>query len=820
MSAAEHTRLNALDARRIIFQLQQAGAQSILDRPTPIAEIERALLHLRAIILRRPSKHMANSGGPLRARTLTGFLRCCVVLGAADLAQKVFRERLAEQQRVNAPIVDCAAFALCLTSARQWDTTTQVFGRPNHPVPLTLYTPDLVAHTMEAFLAMDRVNKAIKLFNLHESLNIKPTLAATAALVQAHLRNGNMDAARAIVVPFGRPRNSDIQLAILRGYRALGFDRDIERPILDDLQQLGIRPGTPIVNVLAQLRAEADDLDGAARMLDWLDWSGAAEEDLRPDAKTMRVAMAIASRRGNVDVMRRLWDKVLKTPGAITDGDVANLFVCLGRVGRADEVLACLAALVEQSGVPMPWFIPSTYPPGVQAFNAALSPACIAQGMDGLAKVFRLMRLANVKPDEGTVRNVLLFAKNQLGAAPHMIALLLDDLLARAPALRATVAHSDVILSAAMDDAQRFKKPLPTVSPRAEPSAGVIATEPVRTSMRRIAQSLRDRGERSSVNSLALRLRLDAMTPTPSARLHAHEAWAALVARGFRPTAKHVNALVAGFTHAGLMSDAHEVLRLAKDAGIEPPVEALTDLMMGYGRLRDADRIMAVYRQAKGSGVSDLAAVCAVVRALCEAGQYEQALRLADRDLPADGLDEMAVLAVAHVLRKTNNMAGMFDFIEQRCAQPADPARPSSATSYILTAQLRRLVRKSLDYLHKQAVLAGSGAPALSFRFDRQHDADVAELDTLIGRANRLLAADEAERAQPGRARGRTLGLTPAVRRWLGKLVAPTRGRAGDRYGKLNAAKARRIRQVGVARKASDGAAGRQAGGEAAESGV
>jgi hypothetical protein len=248
-----------------------------------------------------------------------------------------------------------------------------------------------------------------------------------------------------------------------------------------------------------------------------------------------------------------------------------------------------------------------------------------------------------------------------------------------------------------------------------------------------------------------------ALGPEPASK-NIRSTWQAFVMRGYRPTAAQYLSLLRAYAEVGAFEDAEGVIALVEQDGLRPTTPMYTALIAMYRRARDVPRARKWYDAARPVGI-DAAALAEMINTHCLAGQYTDAVELAHRDYAKVTMDDGALIAIAHALRRNKNVPGAVFFIAHHTrrrdlpeleggridpkpvASPipaardpppspspslADAARPTLPLSvrYVLTPRLREVVRKMTNYLKKADVDMPEAPAALQLANEMlQHDA-------------------------------------------------------------------------------------------------
>ncbi|WWD18364.1 hypothetical protein CI109_102814 [Kwoniella shandongensis] len=666
-------------------------------------ESAKALRIVRAIAYALPSEKFAKdafTGRYLNGKLLRHLLYLCDRLGVPRLAKSIWQERLQAQVARDAqpPILQFDNIARDLSSIKSWKTIVEFFSLETFPH--RYYSSHVIDIYMQAHFGIHKGSKVPRLFQLFDMLNLKPTTASFNHLLQAFLENGDLPTARAIVREANVTGVSDYasqQLAILRGYRALGFDQDLEKRVLHDIERLGLPLQARLLNALVRLRVDAGDISGAEELMGKFDldhWSTSDQQGeadgargVRPTAKTAKLMFTVSAKSGNLDRIKLVWGNLCENVELIDDGVVTTLLEAMTSVGllkEAGDLLLSTAITEDAKRHSSDWTLPPGVKPGVRSFNHVLGAMARQDGLAGVEKAMEIMAVCGVKPNDLTLKFIVDFARTDLRHSPHDLATLVAQLMEASPDRTPTQSLLDSVLADAVASgakASTAKTSLRELTPSAsedtfQPTAGLEMSAAFHSAVSRIIQALEAIDSRSTSRSLANRLRFDAMTSTeinsqPSARI----VWNALIARGFKPDQRHVTALMQGYADAGHMYEARNLLSLASQIGVPITRSMLLVLLVGWGKKERGDvrrgrlpYARNMYEQIRRSEEGlDLRTVTAMIQALTYARKYKEAKRLCYTDL-ADldvGLDKKALTVATQALRFSGDLKGALELMKR-----------------------------------------------------------------------------------------------------------------------------------------------------------
>ncbi|KIY58830.1 hypothetical protein I307_01624 [Cryptococcus deuterogattii 99/473] len=733
----------------------------VLLRTNP-EDCAKSIRVLRAIIYALPS--CKNSSDPfmgryLRGKILRSLLALCYRLKCPRVAKIIFQERLREQLATDSdpPILPFEAIAQDLAMAREWQVIVELFSPETFPH--RYFTSELIALFMQAHFGIHQSSKVPRIFELHDVLDLEPSMNAMNHLVQAFLHMGDLPTAKAIAKEANVTGGVDYasqQLAILWGYRSLGRDEDLEIKVLEDIERLELPLEARLLHALIRLRLDADEISKAEELLqkfNLTEWGVEGGGNVTPTSKTGSLLFVVASRKGDLKEVKRIWDKMCIRSEVVDDEAVTTLLRALFEQGRSDDALAVLqSALPNAPSTDSKWKLPRGVKPDIRAMNFVLGALSRERGIPGLELAMSLIHSFGIKPNNLTLKTIVDFSRSALRHSPYDLATLVTRIMESTPTLPPSQSLLDSILADAVSSSARTRNrdaSSTEFSPSHSedtfhPTAGLVLAPPLYSALSDIIGSLESIDSRSSSRSLANRLRYDAMTNAdisgvPSARI----VWNALIARGFNPDHRHVVALMQGYADAGHMYEVQDLLILASQIGIKTSKDMLMVLLTGWGKRRKPRHARKAYERIKSMGGKkseglDLLAVTAMIQAYSFAGKYKEAAQLCHTDLRCLGvrLDEKAVVVAAQALRSDGDLRGALGVME--------------ANGKVLGVAGRKITRSIKLYARKQ-LLNG---------LDKEQQQDMNEVVQL---AEQMIREDE-------------LARPTTLKKW-NRLGAPTRKR-------------------------------------------
>ncbi|WWC62428.1 uncharacterized protein I303_105024 [Kwoniella dejecticola CBS 10117] len=694
------TKLSQDDFRQIkhkeLRNLMHGASKVLRERPVLLsrlneADVTKALRILRAILFSLPTGEKgykdAYKGNYFQGQILSHFLNLCSKMKQPRLFKSVFQERLREQlsrqPSADRPILQFDVIASNLSAQFEWELLLDLFN-PS-AFPNQYYTPEILACYMQAHFGTYQSAKIPRIFELYHVFNLKPIAKAYNHLVQSYLEMGDLPAAREVV----REANSDgigdyssQQIAILRGYRALGHDVDLEKRVLYDINRLGIPLSAKLLNALIRLRMEAGDHAAAKQLLekfDLSDWTQSTDQEaphlVSPNIATAALVFELFSTTGDLQEIGTLWRDMKAGKAGITDQLVETLLRALIRLDLMDEAIS-----IVQPGSESQWALPDGVRPGVLSLNYLINQLGRQRGLQGVEFGLSLLHQTGVPPDDLTLKTVVDFIRTSVQHKPAELAYLVDR-VTKSSHLKPTQSLLDSILQSAINAIARSesRELEPSTSGHTfSPTAGMNLSPRFEKSLERILESLKAIDSKSGSRSLVNRLKYDAMTSTriqnmPSARI----VWNSLIERGYKPNEKHFNALIQGYSAAGLMYQAQDLLLLANQIGYEPTKSMYFSILVGWGKIQRPSNSRKAYEKIKSSFPAslanhhnrnqDLEILTAMIQAYNHSKMYHEAAFLCYTDLKDLNvtLDRKAINVTAQALRGSGDLKGCLELLEK-----------------------------------------------------------------------------------------------------------------------------------------------------------
>lgn len=642
-------------------------------------------------------------GSRFRGRRLLNFLSVCVLLRRETMAKSIFARYFAPQMADRqCSKTDLENYISLLQSQNQWQLMVDSLAHDLYPtkqanLPPRYWSAKVFESVADAYLRLGIPMSVVRLGDEYQAAEGQMTIACYAKLLQARVSLGHHIAAKKLrrlaKETLGPSQELEFQekLAILKGQRSKGFDKEVEAAVLEELERYTNTQGGRLVHALIKLRLGNGDIFGALALLDRFDLDvpdeGVARgRRLAPVKGTIALAFDIIGRRPNLDQLRPWWDYFLAHPMKIEDQTVATVVRVLAAVGMMDEAFEMVHThLTRLEPASRIWRLPPDVDIGMRTINALTDCMARKKGLEGLRDATDLMRQADIRADGNTLQIILDAVRQNMVAHPNDLAELLQAMLDRASNVKAQIGHIDSILAEAVRTASQHRRrallsrdTVRSTGNLRDPAAGLLPLDRFAKTVDGILQSLRARAVQSSSDSLATRMRFEALTGSHSGRIAAAKAVCDEVLElGYKLDSRHLMALMRGYVDAGEMDQAEQVIQLGVENGVKTTPGMLMILLRGHIKCHSRRRASRLYERIRRlsldapTGSAEALSVTAtteMIRAHCASRHYNHAALLVRRDLLRDGvvLDDQAIVVGMTALRWIGREASSLALLDKR----------------------------------------------------------------------------------------------------------------------------------------------------------
>ncbi|WWC95971.1 hypothetical protein V866_002838 [Kwoniella sp. B9012] len=665
-------------------------------------QVLKSLRILRAILFSLSGGNKGhenlNQGNYFRGKIVRQFLGLCSRLNQLRLYKSVFQDRLREQlSHPDEGVIHFDNIVEDLALTYRWKLIIELFNPDSFP--RQYYTSDILAYYLQAHLGIFQSTKIPRLFQLYQAFDLQPTSEAYNHLIQSYLEIGDLPTARDIVREANEKGIADYQtqqLSILRGYRALGYDVDIENRVLSDIERLNIPLSARLLNALIRLRMQNGDLTSAkylARRFDLNDWTGIQDTSMskrslpsghikvKPNLATATLIFDLYSQTGDIEDLRSLWRDMKVGHVGITDQTITTLLRALNGLNLLDEAVS----IFEPSLADNEWALPDGVKPDIKSFNYLIGVLGRQRGLKGIESGLALLHEYGVRPDDLTLKIVVDFVRQSIHHTPTELANWVERIM-NSSTLKPTQTLLDSIIQSAIKSIARTSKTSrkdndllrpSTSSNTFSPTAGINLSPRFRQSLEGILNALKSVDSTSGSRSLVNRLRYDSMTSSrisnlPSARI----VWNSLIQRGYKPDQRHFVALMQGYSDAGLMHQAQDLLGLADQVRCRITKSMLFTLLVGWGKIQRPTESRKIYERIRLMLDQDLKRrdkqveleiITAMIQAYNNSGQYSEASLMCYTDLRELDihLDRKAIVVASQALRGQGDLKGCLSILEK-----------------------------------------------------------------------------------------------------------------------------------------------------------
>ncbi|KZT41398.1 hypothetical protein SISSUDRAFT_306446 [Sistotremastrum suecicum HHB10207 ss-3] len=346
---------------------------------------------------------------------------------------------------------------------------------------------------------------------LHDTLedfeqeNLRPNRRTYHMLVQGHLLNHDVEHARQCLdwmIDAGFPITSETHAAILRTYKKLGPDVDVESSAYLALRGVGDSTDVSILNGLLESRMAADDFTGVVNFLAMFDFSSSPSEGtssqidewssefLWPEgATTAKVDGAFPKAQPNIFTFRAImnyhtarnefsrciaaYNRMVQS-GITPDETIAAVLIhaygSIGDLNRSIFVVSVMCREVPECRLLFERLAEEVLHnadeittafgnlrPSPMVFNVLFQELLDRRGLRGLHILFNIMDLMGVTPDERTLNILVSYVRGaRILSTPDMVTLI--KRLSKYHDLRPTIENLNSVLASVVQQQSEPKR--------------------------------------------------------------------------------------------------------------------------------------------------------------------------------------------------------------------------------------------------------------------------------------------------------------------------------------------------------------------------
>lgn len=522
----------------------------------------------------------------------------------------------------------------------------------------------------------------------------------------------------------GFPLDASTHALIVTAYRSLGLDPQVHARALEALRHVDVRTSTRVLNSIIQHFLDVGDecsaaehinrmlvptcerenarhsggtttgVDGAmASLIESSPSSSKRTPVIHPDAATFTILINYLNGQRQFDRIHKVVNRMVAS-GVKPDGGVVAALIrtyCLS--GRDDMAMSLLAAMVEPDadaqsvlallhvkGVPKLPIDVKGIGLTIHVLNAVLPRVMEVRGLSGARFIIRIMRSKGIQSNAATIEAFLNYLDHMERIETCQLTRVLRNMSRKVHGL--TIRHLNIILRSALrrekqrvhgtgwdttaakfSPTRRYTSAFPEnhnmlTSENFDPS-GSVRYPHDDSCIRSTILALSRKGVKSDRATFALWLRHEGIAdPTLGT---ATSVFRHMIDKGMHPNRYHFTSLMDGFTRAGNIQAAEQVMRSAKAAGFEPDVVMWTVLISGYGRKGEPELAMRAFRSMVAAGIPpDVPAIDALAHAYFAVGAYSVArkvlLELWPRVKPFPSeLRNAPLKQLAHIFRQSGD---------------------------------------------------------------------------------------------------------------------------------------------------------------------
>lgn len=574
--------------------------------------------------------------------------------------------------------------AFHVAQGRRWDVVLAVVGAAKDHIPhITL---KLLNWRARALMETQQYFLLRQILQEFQAAGIPPTQLTCHIILSGFMRNNDMEGAKSWLQEMQRsgiPIDSTTH-TLINSHRNFNADPEVRQNALTSLPSLPLPARTNVVNRLIKSALDEDNLTSALQYLSlfqtgsvdvinsiFLSHSGMAETpatpssmNMKPNSDTFAVCMNYFIKKSNIEPAIRLGAEPFSVGIPPTPGLVTSFIHAYFLDGRGDTAVNMLRQLCCASNTKGSWdfLVGNTQPTEecpilnpdqlsltTRMCNALLRGALNRQGLTSVPPILNIMHANNVIPNERTIEILLSFLNKINVPHPRTLFQLLRALTVTS-VVQPSLPHMHSIVSRIFRDEKNSVVPsawskrkfpgnnardaletlrlLGEVEPF-DPLSGIQlgAHLSYDTAAKPTVQSLFDRDVKTDGAMIFLRMRRQSVLYSDMESAKA--LFRTLTARGFRPNAYHVGALVEGYALAGNFRAAMQIMKIASSWGIERNVVMYTSIISAHARRRDLKSATRTFEDMVTLGISpDVASIDALISAFYADGKHDEACKL------------------------------------------------------------------------------------------------------------------------------------------------------------------------------------------------
>ncbi|KAK4705375.1 hypothetical protein P7C70_g831, partial [Phenoliferia sp. Uapishka_3] len=604
---------------------------------------------------------------------------------------------------------------------------------------------DILRLRMRSLYEAGRYADVVRTFALFAEAGLEPDERVLDELVCAHLRNGDLDLAHAVLEEKslkGFKTTERTVLAILDGMRGLGGNEAMEANVLSTFtrgqisNKTALRQNVRVLNRIMSIRADREALQHALRILEYFNLDAlprplpvevisirssshpfqlqvpyasqpppksppSAHWRPMPDAATFSILMSIALRRKFPTVAFQLFIESQALNLGMSESLVAQLARAVlvhAGVVEAEQFVFKLssgtATLPEIEGFFVPMFEPTAL-----VYETLLTNVLFTSGLRGASALFGRMEettKGKIEVSEGVVAGLVkyLSSKENGESLRHSTDFLARMNVLTSGATKPTISNLNDLIKSVWQR-ERFQNR----SRFARKRGGQLSAP---GAMTRVRSSLEDREVADDSTTIQQLLRNGAIE-SPSAMWD--YLYTQIVDRGSKPTRHHITVIMRAHIKLGDLDGARATFRRALELGVERHVSFYSVLIGGAARLGGRQEVTAIEREMKLEGIAPDRNLYAALAFAASKRRSVRALdgiiREARTVVPNIDVDPTFVLLKYRALVETGKLLEAQLLMRKRLAMGLQPDRGVSV-----------VLRRSARYLNRKA----NGPKALTKR--------------------------------------------------------------------------------------------------------
>ncbi|KAF8898629.1 hypothetical protein BD779DRAFT_1431817 [Infundibulicybe gibba] len=579
---------------------------------------------------------------------------------------------------------ECVAYQLALT--QHWRTVLSIVSLGRRHTGRT--SSRLLNWRARALLETQHYGELQNVLKEFKNCQILPTRRTYHIILSGHIRSHNLAQAKAclrLMEEAGFPPDASSNAIVARTYRSLGADPEVQHRALASLPSLTNSTAAAVINSLIRLHLDTGDVRAALLLLPLFHPEAVSAirsvmsttvEDIcapyppaprnppiPPNAATFSIFINYLANKADLPGALQIYLGMMNCGINPTTGTIAALMSAYFAANQPDVAVRLLADICNQEKTPIDVFQPlltvptsvrptlptASVPLTAQLFNILLRGVMPIHGLKCVSTILHIMKANDISINPSTLGVLLDYLAKVEKVHPKALLRILRKLSSHLirptlrnlhPIVNGLIIRNRYLLygrgwndTAAKISYNRIpfnrgtESRLPTATRTFDPIAGLTPPMPYQSLLRPFVNSLTSRQIKSDGAMIGMRIRYDAVIQADLES--AQNIFNTLLVRGMHPNEYHFSALMEGFTQAGNIEGAIDVMKLAERFRVKPNVVMFTILIVGHARQGNPDQSLRVFQDMVAHGIRpDVPAIDATSSAFFAVGAHRMARRI------------------------------------------------------------------------------------------------------------------------------------------------------------------------------------------------